>query len=806
MRCCSFSFKFLYKSLMLATTAHMFLFSDSAFADTIFNNTTPSVAVSSDQNSVELGLKFRSSVNGQIKAVRFYRGSENANGYVVNLWSSSGKRLATKSRRARSIGAGWREVYFKTPISIQANTTYIASYFTSGGGYAYENRGLATSRSSGALVALASSATGGNGVYAYRSTSGFPNQTYEDSHYYVDVVFEPATVTVAPSATLAASPVSIFSGSSSTLSWSSSNASTCVGVGFSTNQASSGSVTVAPLNTTTYSVNCDGAVTSVTVNVQAVASPTATLSLSPTSITAGQSATLVWNSANASSCVGNGFSTSSSTSGSVLVSPTSSTSYSINCGGAIANAQLNVSPVVTSPPPPPLVTSTIPLPGPNASLFKSNPYYTCVNNRYVATATNGGSDSNNGLQAINVGGGQGPYLTLQKAIDSLPSSAPGYCINIGDGVYGASNIRVSKGGNLAETTGFLVIRSQNLLGAKFSSSSGNVFNVTAPYVIFDGIEISGNLGTSSAHGIDTCFNGPNYNGIHHLIVMNSYIHQMGGNGIGTCWAEYYWILHNRLDQNAYNSWNSGVSTYQPMVIPSYTATAYDKRWTPYHNVYAYNRMDGNFTRPAGGPHTDGNGLIYDDTQHQQSAPNIVYTPMALILGNVSANNGGAGFQIGPASANADVFNNTAYNNYLDTVNTGTWRGSISCSFCFGVTFKNNLGIGVKGAGILSNNSPFISGNPQSANQFSNNLSFGGSPVMYAPDTFSSVTNLLNINPIVVNLSGSNFSLCTGVGVPNTSCSAASPAVGNGAVVPYWHQQTPGSVDIGACPAGVDVCP
>jgi hypothetical protein len=456
----------------------------------------------------------------------------------------------------------------------------------------------------------------------------------------------------------------------------------------------------------------------------------------------------------------------------------------------------------------PLATaSTVELPGPSLALHAARPYYTCVTNRYVATAANGGSDSNDGTSPTSQGNGVGPWLTLTKANSALPSPAPGYCVNIGDGVYPITVVSLTKGGNVASKTGFTVYRSTNLLGAKFVAASNTFTSIQmkAPYLIIDGIDVDGKRYPNTGTAIDSCFNGTSYNGLHHLFVFNSYTHDFANSGIATCWAEYYWMIHNRSDNNAFTSWYSGMSTYQPIVIPGYVPTAYDRQFTPYHNVYAYNRFDRNFTEPAGGPHTDGNGFIYDDTQHTQSAPTVTYTPKALIMGNLSTNNGGAGIQIGPASANADIFNNTAYNNYRDTVNTGTWRGDISCSFCTGVTFKNNIGITVKGSGILTNNSPFISGNPIAMNIFSDNIAFGGAPVMYAPDTFSAAQNLLNTNPQLLSPSGGNFSLCTGPGRPVASCTGASPALGAGELVPYWHQRTPGEIDIGACPRGTDSC-
>src|SRR5271157_5667725 len=60
-----------------------------------------------------------------------------------------------------------------------------------------------------------------------------------------------------PTATISANPTSITSGQSSTLTWSSTNATSCTGNGF-TASGTSGSTSVSPTVTTTYSVTCTG--------------------------------------------------------------------------------------------------------------------------------------------------------------------------------------------------------------------------------------------------------------------------------------------------------------------------------------------------------------------------------------------------------------------------------------------------------------------------------------------------------------------------------------------------------------------
>lgn len=69
--------------------------------------------------------------------------------------------------------------------------------------------------------------------------------------------------------------------------------------------------------------------------------PTATLSVSPASITQGGKATLSWSSTNATSCTGTNFTTAGATSGSTSVSPSQTTTYTGSCTGPGGTANFN---------------------------------------------------------------------------------------------------------------------------------------------------------------------------------------------------------------------------------------------------------------------------------------------------------------------------------------------------------------------------------------------------------------------------------------------------------------------------------
>ena len=169
-------------------------------------STVPPVSSESDSSAVELGVKFRTSQAGVISGIRFYKGSANTGVHVGNLWTSNGVNLGAVTFTGET-SSGWQEASFATPISVEADTTYVASYHAPNGGYALDGGGLSAGVTNGVLTALGSGVDGGNGVYVYGS-GGFPSNTFNDANYFVDVVFDSDVAdTTAPTVTSRA-PVS----------------------------------------------------------------------------------------------------------------------------------------------------------------------------------------------------------------------------------------------------------------------------------------------------------------------------------------------------------------------------------------------------------------------------------------------------------------------------------------------------------------------------------------------------------------------------------------------------------------------
>ena len=150
-----------------------------------------------------------------------------------------------------------------------------------------------------------------------------------------------ATVTVQanpPTAKLTAAPVTISVGNSSTLTWSTTNAtSVTIDNGIGT-VAASGSTTVSPSTTTTYTLTATGSsggtvTATATVTVQEMM-PTAAISAAPSSINGGETSTLTWTTSNATTVsIDQGIGIVSP-SGTTVVSPTNTTRYTLTATGS----------------------------------------------------------------------------------------------------------------------------------------------------------------------------------------------------------------------------------------------------------------------------------------------------------------------------------------------------------------------------------------------------------------------------------------------------------------------------------------
>ena len=464
-------------------------------------------------------------------------------------------------------------------------------------------------------------------------------------------------------------------------------------------------------------------------------------------------------------------------------------------------------------------------PGPNRAYDAAQPFYQCSTNYYVSTS---GRDANTGTNSST------PWLTIAHA--AAQSLGAGSCINISPGIYLQSSlVSVNHGGNAASPNGYAVWRCTSM---PFSFSGGQLkgegsgcvirantvvyalFQVSAPYVIFDGIEADGNH-WNGQRGF-TFYTPPlPAPGPHHLWVLNSDVHHFGEAGIALNGRDWIFVLHDVWHDNAVCSANaatptcpkfagdygSGLTIGFPNTISGYVPTAADQQFCAtaplsacYHIVIASDVAYHNYNFQGGSStNTDGNGIIFDTwTTHP-------YAGAALIMGNVVYNNGGDGIEtIGiPATSQVAIVNNTAFNDAWDTYRTATDRGEFSVQKgSNNVTTLNNIAYAVGGAGVLASNAPFVSigalgiGDSWGANLSypccRNNLQSG-----YAYPTTGTNRNADGLSP--------DFTAVTpGATANEFALQATSPAIGFGHAFSLWNQA--GANDAGACPTKLVNCP
>ncbi|MDD5050339.1 MAG: hypothetical protein PHV93_01175 [Candidatus Pacebacteria bacterium] len=174
------------------------------------------------------------------------------------------------------------------------------------------------------------------------------------------------TLSQTPSVTLSVGSNSIAYGGATTLTWSSSNVTSCTGTGFSTGNAiANANVSTGALTATkTFSIVCTGThgtsnTASQTVTVSGAPTPSVTLNVGANSVAYGGSTYLTWSSSNVTSCTGtgNGFNalggaTAYSATNASTGALTATTVFTITCTGSYGTATASKTVTVTGAPTP----------------------------------------------------------------------------------------------------------------------------------------------------------------------------------------------------------------------------------------------------------------------------------------------------------------------------------------------------------------------------------------------------------------------------------------------------------------------
>ncbi len=152
---------------------------------TLYQDTvTPTVQEVKDGVPLALGVRFASSTGGQVTGIRFYKSAGNTGTHTGGLYSITGQQLATVTFTAEST-AGWQTATFSQPVTIAADTEYVASYKSPTGTYSVTPGGFTSGFTSGPLRTAQDS-----GGFSY--SGDFPG-TSSSSSYLVDLVFQTST-------------------------------------------------------------------------------------------------------------------------------------------------------------------------------------------------------------------------------------------------------------------------------------------------------------------------------------------------------------------------------------------------------------------------------------------------------------------------------------------------------------------------------------------------------------------------------------------------------------------------------------
>lgn len=183
-------------SLTNSTTVTVMVNPAPATGLNIFTTQTPvSGTLGPDQSGgITTGVKFRSTVSGYVSGVRFYQTSGNSGTHVGGLYSYPAGVQLTTATYSGETGSGWQTVTFGSTIPINANTTYIATYFGASGFYVADNDlgtglSLASAVTNAPLTALAGGTDGVNGLFSYSNSTVLPTSSYHNGNYWVDVIF-----------------------------------------------------------------------------------------------------------------------------------------------------------------------------------------------------------------------------------------------------------------------------------------------------------------------------------------------------------------------------------------------------------------------------------------------------------------------------------------------------------------------------------------------------------------------------------------------------------------------------------------
>ena len=127
--------------------------------------------------AIEVGMKIRSTQDGYITALRFYKQANNTGTHVGHLWTADRPAARRGRRSTDETASGWQEQPLADAVPITAGHDLRRLLPLAAG--PLRASAPATSRSTVGSGAADRRPAGGNGVYRYGASSGFPDRDLE---------------------------------------------------------------------------------------------------------------------------------------------------------------------------------------------------------------------------------------------------------------------------------------------------------------------------------------------------------------------------------------------------------------------------------------------------------------------------------------------------------------------------------------------------------------------------------------------------------------------------------------------------
>jgi parallel beta-helix repeat protein len=284
-----------------------------------------------------------------------------------------------------------------------------------------------------------------------------------------------------------------------------------------------------------------------------------------------------------------------------------------------------------------------------------------------------GSDTNNGISQST------PWKTIQKAANL---TFPGDTVFLMSGTWNTTSsiLSIKRSGSAEAWIVYQALKG-NSPRVKVSGSVWETVLISANYIVFDGIELEGNvqnLNLADAEAAEAeaeaggtnwtkyaiynnggiTLGGNNSSGNHHMVIRNCKIHDFPGGGVQGIKSDYVTVENNLI----YNvNW---YTMYASSAISLWHTYNSDME-TGYKNFVRGNTCYNSKTLVKWVSckcMSDGNGIIIDDNRMTQDGSiGLPYVGRTLVENNLCFNNGGSGIHA-YSSDHVDIINNTAFNN------------------------------------------------------------------------------------------------------------------------------------------------